>query len=234
MDLFGTRIKAFKAQELGTGTLTGKLGKCIVPSLVTTEPVTLVAKASVMKGETVVTKKDSDEVLFKATVHMGFMGVTVVVADPSGAYLCAAKGKKGGMMSGSFRIMRPVEAYKGQPSEDMSGSTVYPFGVGDMSMGMGTCKGSYSIIKGDEEGQPVTVPLYTYEKIGAAMFHMGVANVEGTLISKVAQPALMDPKTNEYEIAAKADPVAIVMLTLLVSAAAGGGAAGGLAGAGVV
>jgi hypothetical protein len=54
MDLFGTRIKAFKAQELGTGTLTGKLGKCIVPSLVTTEPVTLVSKCSMMKVPTAI------------------------------------------------------------------------------------------------------------------------------------------------------------------------------------
>jgi hypothetical protein len=82
------------------------------------------------QGETVVKKKDSEDVLFKATVSMGFMGVTVVVMDPSGAYLCAATGKKGGMMAGSFRVVRPVAAYKGQPSEEMSGTTVYPFGVG--------------------------------------------------------------------------------------------------------
>jgi hypothetical protein len=107
--------------------------------------------------------------------------------------------------------------------------------AGEMTMSMmGTCKGSYSVIKGDEESQPITVPLYTYEKIAAAQFHMGVANVEHTLISKVAQPTLMDPKTQEFEVAAKADPIAIVMLSLLVSAAAGGGSAGALAGAGVV
>ena len=167
MDLFGTATAQFDAEPVGTGTITGKLGKCILPDFVTLkgpQKLTLTL-GGFSKTNGTITDASGDVIFtYEIAMAMGVRGMSIFFKDKSGSVIAMVK-VKDGMTGSSFRVMRLTPAYKGQPEEAASDGTVmYPFAKGDVGKGLGVSSVSYSVIKGDEEGQPVAIPLYTAKK----------------------------------------------------------------------
>jgi len=227
--------KAFEASTVGTGTLTGKMGKCIAPSTVTAAPVKIKTKADIFNNKTTIMDEEGN-LLYTFAGKIGFRTAKITVTDASGRLVCVGFGKAG-MTTGKFRVLRPSPAFKGQPpaEEKYEETALYPFGVGALKSGMTSATCVYSITKGDEDGQPIHVPLYEATKISAMAFLFTVENMDGTLVAKIAQPG-MDNRKLVGELGQGVDIVAVLTLSTFVGLATGsaGGSVGGLAGAGVI
>lgn len=228
--------KAFTAEPVGSGTLTGKLGKCIASECVSTSEMELgIDVTSLLHKTSEITTADGTK-LYTTKGSMGLASITITVSDAQGALVCVAVGKNG-FSTATFQIFRPKPAYKGQPeSTQKSGDTVlYPFGKGEISKGMSTASCKYSIVKADSENDPMQVPLYEAKKLSGLGFMLAVENMEGTLVAKVAQPGMSMNKL-KAETGKGVDVVAVLLIASMVGTAtgSGGSAVGGLAGAGVV
>lgn len=161
---------------------------------------------------------------------MGLNKITVTVCDGSGAEICVAVGKKG-LTSGSFQIFKSEPAFTGQAKQEHG----YVFSKGTMSIGFGTCKCQYALIKGGDD-ESIAVPLYDIEKVGRMGLCLTFTNPEDTVIAKYAQPGMMD-KINIAEIGAGVDYVAVLICAGLIGAATGSGngaMVGAIAGAGAI
>jgi len=226
----GATYSAFKEAEVGTGLVTGKLGKCIDPSLVSKDgPMKLTIKADWMGKKSTVTDDATGNVLLTTKASMGFNKITVTVCDASGAEVCTCVGKKG-LTSGTFQIFKSSPAF-GKQAQQEDG---YVFSKGTMKIGFGTCDCTYALIK-EGDAESVAVPLYEVKKIGRMGLCLTFTNQEGTLVAKVAQPG-MDQKLNIAEIGMNVDFCAVCMIAGMVGAAtgSGGATAGALVGAGAI
>lgn len=224
----GATYTKFKEAEVGSGNVTGKLGKCIAPSCVSKAPMKLSIKADTWGKKSTVTDDATGTVLLTTTVSMGLNKLTVTVFDGSGTQICVAIGKKG-LTKGTFQIFKAEPAFSGQTKQEEG----YVFSKGTLSIGFGTASCTYSLVKsgGDEA---LAVPLYDVLKIGRMGLALTFTNQEGTLVAKYAQPG-MNVKLNVAEIGANVDYAAVCVVAGMVGAASGSGGAtaGALAGAGV-
>ena len=227
--------RAFRDEPVGTGTLTGKLGKCITPSAVSQEALKL--SLSTKGKQTNILDARTGQTLFSATSSMGLMSVTMTVTDEKGVLVCVCPGKNG-MSKASFRVLRPSPAYEGQPAakEKDNDTPLFPFAICTIQKGFSSTTATYSLVKADAEGDPMQVPLYEAKKLGAMAFLLSVENMEGTLVAKVGQESMMNSKSLGAEVGKGVDITAVMILAAMIGAATGssGAAVGGLAGAGVV
>lgn len=225
----GNTYTKFKQQEVGSGNVTGELGKCLSPSIVSKKPMKLTIKANMWEKTSSVTDDETGEVILTTKVAMGFNKVTVTVCDGSGTEVCIVKGSKG-LTSGSFQIFKSTPAFDTQTKQEEG----YVFSSGKMKIGFGSCDCTYSLVKsGDAEA--VAVPLYDVHKVGRMGLCLTFTNQEGTLVAKYAQPG-MDQKHNIAEIGSNVDVAAVCVIAGMVGLAtgSGGATAGALAGAGVI
>jgi len=219
----------FQEAEVGSGNVTGKLGKCISPSCVSKVPMKLTIKADTFAKQSTVTDDATGSTILTTKASTGFNSITVTVCDGTGTQICVAVGKKG-ITSGSFQIFKSEPAFAGQTKHEQG----YVFSKGTCKIGFGTCECAYQLIKaGDDEA--TAVPLYDVNKVGRMGLALTFTNQEGTLVAKYAQPG-MDPKLNIAEIGANVDYAAVCIVAGIVGAATGSGGAtvGALAGAGVI
>lgn len=225
----GNTYTKFKEAEVGSGNVTGELGKCLSPSIVSKKPMKLTIKANTWEKTSTVTDDATGEVILVTKVSMGFNKVTVSVCDSSGTEICVAKGTKG-LTSGTFQIFKSSPAFDAQTKQEEG----FVFSSGKMKIGFGTCKCAYSLVKkGDAEA--VSVPLYDVNKVGRMGLCLTFTNQEGTLVAKYAQPG-MDQKHNIAEVGPNVDVAAVCVIAGMVGLAtgSGGATAGALAGAGVI
>jgi hypothetical protein len=225
----GNSYTKFKEAEVGSGNVTGKLGKCISPAIVSKEPMKLTIKANTWAKQSTVTDDATGAVILTTKVSMGFNKVTVSVYDASGAEVCIVKGSKG-LTSGSFQVFKSSPAFSKQAKQEEG----YVFSSAKMKIGLGTCDCTYSLVQGGD-AEAGAVPLYDVHKVGRFGLCMTFTNQEGTLVAKYAQPGL-DVKHNIAEIGANVDVAAVCVIAGMVGLAtgSGGATAGALAGAGVV
>ena len=164
--------RAFSEAEVGTGTLTGRMGKCICPAVVTTAAQKLVFKAQYMKPSEI-QDADGNVMYTLSSSRSGMTKVTITVNDSAGKLICLGVFKDG-ITKGKFRVLRPAPAFKGQPPDSTTSAEdapLYPFAVAEITSGWGiTATAKYSVTKGDEEGQPVLFPLYEAKKLSAMAF----------------------------------------------------------------
>lgn len=165
----------FKEAEVGSGNVTGKLGKCISPSCVSKAPMKLTIKADMFSKKSTVTDDATGATVLTTSVSTGILGLTVSVFDGSGNPICVAVGKRG-MTTGTFQIFKPEPAFEGQTKHEHG----YVFSKGTCKLGLGTFECGYMLIKGgDDEAQ--AVPLYDVEKVGRMGLALTFTNQEGAL-----------------------------------------------------
>ena len=211
--------------------VTGKLGKCIAPTVVSQKPTTL----KVSSGSVV--DKETDAVLFSCKAKTGLAKLTITCTGPNDEVLCVALGKDG-LTSAGARFLRSTPAYKGQgPAVEKApdGGELYSFATLEIKKSFFGATATYSYTKGDPDGDSVMVPLYVATKVKAMQFLVRVENMDGTLVAKYWQPG-MNPKVCECMCGKGVDMLAVCLLGSFVGAAtgSGGAAVGGLAGAGVI
>lgn len=231
--------KAFVAEPVGNGTLTGKLGKCISPTFVSKAPTKLVMKSEMISKKSTIVDQETGEELFTAQSSMGLMSLTLTVKDMNGSIVCVAVGKDG-LSSASLRVMRTAPTYPGQgaATETCEEGALYPFSKLEITKSMTKAMtGKYLFTKGDESGESTLFPLYDVTKLFDMMFMLKVENQDGTLVAKAAPPHWSSTNEVHAECGAGVDMVAIAILIAGIGAASGSSgaaAAGGLAGAGVI
>ena len=228
---------AFREEPVGTGTLTGKMGRCIAPATVSTSPLDLSIRVTSMMSKTSeIVDASSGKVLYTFTSSMGFRKLTITVTDASGALVCKGFGKDG-LQSATFRVLRPSPAFKGQPeaTEKLGEAALYTCATCEINKGFASATATYSTIKGDEDGQAVPVKLYEARKLRAFAFLLAVENLEGELVAKVTQNGI-DNRKLAGAVGKGVDVVAAMLISAFVGIATGsaGGAVGGMVGAGVV
>ena len=231
-------VKQFVDEPIESGTLTGTMGKCISSAAVSTAPMKIKVKSNAMNKSSQLIDESTGETLYTCSASLGFMKLTVTVTDKDGSLVAVATGKDG-FSEASFRVLKPSPAFKGQPAAPETGpgeEALYPFAKCDLIKGMLSCTAKYNVTKGDEEGQPLPVPLYEAKKIKAlTLFLLRVENMDGHLVAKCGQPK-MTSNSVVIEVGAGVDIVAVALLSTFVGVAttSAGGGVGGVVGAGAI
>lgn len=240
-----TAAKAFKNAPVHSGKVTG--GEVIDLHGVSTAPGSFKVKTSLGMSMSSTTQiaDEAGNVLFTAKASSsGFCRKLKATVSDSQGMVCIATGKHG-MTKGTFQILRPMAAFKGQQPVQVDtkagdglleqSQELFLFAVCEVKTSIASATASYSIVRGDPQGEPVMVPAYTAKTKPGLVFRMAVEDADGTLVAKVQQPGC-DPTKSTTEVGQGVDVLAVSLIGGFIGFAAGsgGGGVGGAIGAGAI
>ena len=158
--------KELQVAPVGDGTLTQGLGRCTALSSVSTEPMQLFVEPTDGTSTSSTVSDERGTLLYTTKFDSSVGKATITVTDASGAVLAVGLGKDQ-LSKAKFQVLRPKPAFKGQPPSELADLVhrkgldvqLYPFGTGEIKTWLTTAKATYKTTKGDDEGQPIHVPL---------------------------------------------------------------------------
>lgn len=223
-------VKEFKEATIEDGNILPE--KCMSSKLISTETLTILAK---IKGISKTTSYETEEGVVYATSKSTTFGGKSTFSDAEGNLLVVVKVKQG-IKSDTSSIFRATPSFEGQAAipekETEDGAALYLFAMIKTKKSLTTASSTYSIVTGEEDGEPVLETLMTSKKLSAVAFYAEVKTADDVLIAKAALTGKFS-STGKVEMSAGVDILGVAIVAQSVSPG-GSASAGGLAGAGVV
>ena len=221
-------VKEFKEATLSEASIDE--AKCISSTLVTSDTLLLLAKT---KGLSKITKYETKEGKLYASAKSNMSGKKSTITDPDGNFIAFVK-VKDGFSSSSTSIFRNIPSFEDQSplpeKENEDGEALYLFSTIETKKKIKSATSTYSIVIGEEEGEPVLEAIYTGKTLPSLGFYVEVKTNDDVLIGKASTTGKFSA-TGQVEMASGVDILAVALVSQSV---APGGSAGALAGAGVV